>query len=115
MEGHITPVLRRLSALHNFTIESQVHYYAPLAFEPLTVTPPDGAQVHGLSLDDLKVFVNSAEWSLGMYTHVFARCYGRRCQNKLASQVSNDPVLHFLVFIPSVKHAPLRILGAQGT
>ncbi|VDC00112.1 unnamed protein product [Peniophora sp. CBMAI 1063] len=92
---HITPVLRRLSSLHNFTVESQVHFYAPLAFEPTTVSRPDDTNEHGLSLDDLKVFVNSAEWSL-------------------ASQVSNDPVLHFLVFIPSAKHAPLRILDAQG-
>ncbi|KZV67899.1 hypothetical protein PENSPDRAFT_635200 [Peniophora sp. CONT] len=92
---HVTPVLRRLSALHNFTIESQVHFHAPLAFEPVSVSQPDGTNVHGLSLDDLKVFVNSAEWSL-------------------ASQVSNDPVLHFLVFIPSAGHTPLRILNAQG-
>ena len=28
----------------------------------------------------------------------------------IASSVSNDPVLHFVVFVPSVSHTPLRIL-----
>ncbi|KAI0318516.1 phosphatidylinositol-glycan biosynthesis class S protein-domain-containing protein [Amylostereum chailletii] len=87
---HMSPVLRRMSQLHNFTIESQVHFHSPLAFDPVLVSDGEGT-AHGLVEDDLKVFVNSAEWSL-------------------ASSVSNDPVLHFLLFIPSVRHTPMRIL-----
>ena len=57
---HIQPVLDVLKPLHNFTIESQVQYYAPLAFE---VQPTEDG-VYGLSYEDLTVFVNSAEWTL---------------------------------------------------
>ena len=31
-----------------------------------------------------------------------------------ASSISNDPVLHFLIFVPSAKRSPLRILDASG-
>ncbi|KAH9962892.1 phosphatidylinositol-glycan biosynthesis class S protein-domain-containing protein [Russula dissimulans] len=86
----IAPVLKQMSELHNFTIESQIRFYAPLAFEPLVLS--NGQDVlHGLTQENLKVFVNSAEWTL-------------------ASGVSNDPVLHFVVFVPSISRTPLRIL-----
>jgi len=86
----ISPILKQTSELHNFTIESKIQFYAPLAFEPL-VTSNGEDVIHGLTQENLKVFVNSAEWTL-------------------ASSVSNDPVLHFVVFVPSVSHTPLRIL-----
>ncbi|KAJ7927484.1 phosphatidylinositol-glycan biosynthesis class S protein-domain-containing protein [Mycena leptocephala] len=79
-----------LSVLHNFTIESQVQFHAPLAFSPVSLH--DG---YGLTPEDLTVFVNSAEWSL-------------------SSSVSNDPVLHFIVFIPSASRRPLQILDPNG-
>ena len=59
-EGDIRPILRKLHALHNFTIESQVQYYAPLAFEPLK----DGDQF-ALTQEQLSVFINSEEWTVG--------------------------------------------------
>jgi hypothetical protein len=31
-----------------------------------------------------------------------------------ASSVSNDPVLHFVLFVPSATQRPLYILGADG-
>ncbi|KAJ6473588.1 phosphatidylinositol-glycan biosynthesis class S protein-domain-containing protein [Mycena vitilis] len=87
---HLSPILNSLSILHNFTIESQVQFHAPLAFSPTELH--DG---YGLTMEDLTVFVNSAEWSL-------------------SSSVSNDPVLHFIVFIPSAARRPLQILDANG-
>ncbi|THH21162.1 hypothetical protein EW146_g339 [Bondarzewia mesenterica] len=90
---HLSFFLDRISVLHNFTIESQLRFHAPLAFEP-KIVGSDGEEVHGLTQDDLKIFVNSAEWTL-------------------SSSVSNDPVLHFILFIPSASHAPLRILDAD--
>lgn len=90
---HLSSLLHRVSALHNFTIESQVRYHAPLAFEPHRVGL-DNEGIYGLTQDDLKVFVNSAEWTL-------------------SSSASNDPVLHFILFIPSASHTPLRILNAN--
>ncbi|KAH8113811.1 phosphatidylinositol-glycan biosynthesis class S protein-domain-containing protein [Phellopilus nigrolimitatus] len=86
------PTLQRLSALHNFTIESQVQFFAPLAFEPRRLE--DGS--FGLTQEQLTIFVNSAEWTL-------------------SSSVSNDPVLHFIIFIPSATRRPLRILHDDGS
>ena len=58
--GYLSPFLDDLSVLHNFTIESQVQYHAPLAFKPIPL--PDGG--YGITTEDLTVFVNSAEWTL---------------------------------------------------
>lgn len=94
IEKYLRPTLDKLSILHNFTIESQVQYHAPLAFTP-TSLESDGKAVHGLTQEDLTVFVNSAEWTL-------------------SSSVSNDPVLHFVLFIPSGNNNPLYILSREG-
>jgi phosphatidylinositol glycan class S len=80
--------------LHNFTVESQVQYHAPLAFEPKRLTLGD-TEASGLSQEDLTVFINSAEWTL-------------------ASSVSNDPVLHFVLFAPSETHSPMNIIDSEG-
>ncbi|KAL1718042.1 phosphatidylinositol-glycan biosynthesis class S protein-domain-containing protein [Schizophyllum commune] len=85
---HLTPTLNDLANLYNFTIESQVQFHAPLAFEPVPLRPKEA----GLTPEQLTVFVNSAEWSL-------------------SSSVSNDPVLHFLLFVPK---RPLHILTDSG-
>lgn len=57
--AYVNPILHHLSPLHNFTIESQVQFHAPLAF-----TPRQLDQAHGLTPEDLTVFVNSAQWTL---------------------------------------------------
>lgn len=58
------PTLRQLGELHNFTIESQVQYHGPLAFEPPRAIRTDGSKYYKLGSDELKMFVNSADWSL---------------------------------------------------
>lgn len=88
---YFSPFLKSVSSLHNFTIESQVQYHAPLSVQART--QEDGS--FALSQEDLAVFINSAEWSL-------------------SSSVSNDPVLHFILFVPSRDHRPLRILDLDG-
>jgi hypothetical protein len=60
---HLSPDLLRLSLLHNFTIESQVQFHAPLAFKP-TLISVDDVDAYGLTPEDLTVFVNSAQWTL---------------------------------------------------
>ncbi|PFH49350.1 hypothetical protein AMATHDRAFT_147864 [Amanita thiersii Skay4041] len=92
IDHHLSPIFTYLSTLHNFTIESQVQFHAPLAFEPRQL--PDGSSA--LTHEQLTIFINSAEWSL-------------------SSSASNDPVLHFVLFVPSIRHSPLRILNADGT
>ena len=63
---YINPITQRLSALHNFTVESQVQFHAPLAFLPRHVD-----DVYGIEPADLTVFVNSAEWTLCAYSFLF--------------------------------------------
>ena len=106
--GWITPILKETEKLHNFTVESQIRFYAPLAFEPLVVSNGDSV-IHGLTQENLKVFVNSAEWTLGEHQEPTAGLT-LRLTVSAASSVSNDPVLHFVVFVPSISHTPLRIL-----
>jgi phosphatidylinositol glycan class S len=59
----ITPTLQQLGVLHNFTTESQVQLYAPLAFEPPKRKGEKG-DYYILGEDERKIFINSAEWTL---------------------------------------------------
>ncbi|KAI0355923.1 hypothetical protein OH77DRAFT_1511316 [Trametes cingulata] len=95
IQSHMGPLLAKLSDLHNFTIESQVQFHAPLAFQPRPIQHK-GQDAHGLTQEDLTVFINSAEWTL-------------------SSSVSNDPVIHFVLFVPSSKNNPLHILDYEGS
>lgn len=63
-KGYLRPLLDEVSVLYNFTIESHVQYHAPLAFEPPSVTL-ENRMIFELDQDQLKTFVNSAEWTLG--------------------------------------------------
>ncbi|CAE6446420.1 unnamed protein product [Rhizoctonia solani] len=90
IKEYFQPTLNELNILHNFTIESQVQFYAPLTTEP--VAAQDG---YALGQEQLTIFVNSAEWTL-------------------SSSVSNDPVLHFVLFVPSLARRPLYIQDSQG-
>ncbi|KAJ3744970.1 phosphatidylinositol-glycan biosynthesis class S protein-domain-containing protein [Lentinula detonsa] len=90
---HIHPITSALGILHNYTIESQVQYHALLAFEPRSLS---NGTVFGLTPEDLTIFINSAEWTL-------------------SSSSSNDPVFHFVLFIPSARRRPLTILNSDGT
>jgi GPI-anchor transamidase subunit S len=65
---HLEPVFQRLNVLHNFTIESQVQYQAPLA-----ITPQRLDAGYGLAPEDLTVFINSAEWTLCQSNHLFTK------------------------------------------
>jgi hypothetical protein len=69
LRGHLSPILDILHDLHNFTIESQVQFHAPLGFKPCSVN--DG---YGLTPEDLTVFINSAEWTLCDYFHSHVSC-----------------------------------------
>jgi phosphatidylinositol glycan class S len=53
----------------------------------------------------------------GLYVRSFCKPFAWQCKAsdlKPASSVSNDPVLHFLAFVPSTEHRPLRILDKAG-
>jgi phosphatidylinositol glycan class S len=113
-EEHLSPNLLRLSVLHNFTIESQVQFHAPLAFKPTPISVDD-RDAYGLRPEDLTVFVNSAQWTLCEHSGSFTRIRLVNIVVNIASSVSNDPVLHFILYVPSVTQRPLYILDADGT
>ncbi|KAG9313417.1 phosphatidylinositol-glycan biosynthesis class S protein [Chiua virens] len=69
---------------------------------------------HGVTPEDLTVFVNSAEWTLCNFT-VYWMLWMRILTFGSASSVSNDPVLHFVLFVPSSFRQPLRILDGHGS
>ncbi|CAG7849809.1 SubName: Full=Uncharacterized protein {ECO:0000313/EMBL:KIM28034.1} [Serendipita indica DSM 11827] len=89
IQENIHPILEALSQVHNFTIESQVQYHAPLAFEPPRRQQGEH-DYYSLGEDELKIFINSAEWTL-------------------SSKITNDPVIHLIAFIPSMNHSPMHI------
>ncbi|GAA5989718.1 hypothetical protein JCM10908_000606 [Rhodotorula pacifica] len=87
------PLLASLAPIHNFTVETQVQYFAPLAVE---LHHMDGEQGTYVEEADLRAFVNNAEWNL-------------------ATSDTLDPVLQFLLFVPSVEHRPMRIRRQDGS
>ncbi|GAA5860984.1 hypothetical protein JCM8547_007997 [Rhodosporidiobolus lusitaniae] len=87
LHKHIRPFLSSLSPLHNFTLESQVQYFAPLSVDLHEWEEMEGTLVEE---NDLRAFVNNAEWNL-------------------ASSTTLDPVLHFILYVPSVQNRPMQI------
>ena len=61
---YLSPVLSQLSSLHNFTIESQVQFHAPLAFDPPQSLSANNEPQYILGEEELKIFINSADWTL---------------------------------------------------
>lgn len=63
---HILPHLEPLAPVFNFSVESQVLYHAPLAFEPLK-SEDEGKEEWVVDEDGMKMFV-SERWTLGKLT-----------------------------------------------
>lgn len=71
---HVLPHLEPLAPVFNFSVESQVLYHAPLAFEPLhamNAVSEDGSDAPAkeewiVDEDGMKMFV-SERWTLGEF------------------------------------------------
>ena len=99
----LRPLIRLMHALrsvHTFQLESQVQWYAPLAFDPRAVTAANES-FYLASLDDVRVFINSPHWSLEAY-------------GLTDKADATERTLHFVLFVPSAQHTPLYI-GEPGT
>ncbi|MBW0531755.1 hypothetical protein O181_071470 [Austropuccinia psidii MF-1] len=98
IELYLEELLASLAPLHNFTCQTQILHHSPLAFEPTVVNNQiSGNQtVHVVEENDLKAFINDADWNL-------------------ASSVTMDPILHFVLWIPSPAHRPFKIRRNNGT
>jgi len=84
---YLDPLLRTLGTVANFTVDSQVQFYAGLSFEPETQVETGE---HIVPLDKLPSFVNSAEWNL-------------------ATAIVSYPVINFILYIPHPSLQPLYL------
>ncbi|ORX39337.1 phosphatidylinositol-glycan biosynthesis class S protein [Kockovaella imperatae] len=116
INDHILPHLEPLKDIFKFDIESQILYHAPLTFEPhlgahsadthpsVGGVMPDEEGIVDLATvrnedihnpywyigeEEMKIFINSESWSLD-------------------SGSTNNPVLRMLLYVPNVKHRPMR-------
>ncbi|WFD32497.1 hypothetical protein MSPP1_003545 [Malassezia sp. CBS 17886] len=172
----LRPLCRLLDAaapVHVFSVESQVQWYAPLAFsvgmggdaggdgngeggtpgmrgahgldgrdesgalvcggedagpadvggpiaDPSDTDPascasprPPVAPEHFLSMDNLRVFINAAQWGLESYGT--GRAFGADLGVRAGGAVDRDAsvaeaqTLHFVLYVPSSRHRPLRV------
>lgn len=95
----LAPLRRLLDAMahvHDIELESQIQWYAPLEFEPQAETA-DEATMFTVSMDDVRVFINSPQWNLESYgTHN-------------TPTAAEERTLHFVLFLPSDAHSPLYV------
>ncbi|KAF3078151.1 GPI transamidase component [Orbilia oligospora] len=89
---YLTPLLSALSPISNFTISTQVQYYASMS-SGITPSYDGQSQSWTLKKEDLSSFINSAEWPL--------------------ASISNDPNLNFILYIPHPSVSPLTIPSAS--
>ena len=91
----IRPLLKALSPICNFTIDTQVQPYAQFSSSVQPVYR-EGRRTWELKSSDLGGFINSAEWPL-------------------SPSIGAGPTINFLLYVPSVSQAPLAIEGTDST
>ncbi|KAJ9589616.1 hypothetical protein L9F63_017201 [Diploptera punctata] len=96
IKDYIEPFLNELSPLVRYTVKSQWLYFVTLNVQPKLVTDPaTGRQHYALAEDILPQIITPLE-------------------KKLASHVSKNPCLNFVVYVPPCNAAPLHIYRRQG-
>ena len=93
---YIAPLLRSLSVVSNFTVDTQIQLHARLA--PSTPAPQYDAEagVWVLRQEDLSSFLNAAEWPL-------------------SPSIGAGPTLNFVVYVPSPETSPLVVAERHAT
>ncbi|KAK9733934.1 hypothetical protein RND81_04G101800 [Saponaria officinalis] len=89
------PIVEALAPIAKISIESQILYHTPKSFFSRW-DDQRGAYIYDTK--DLPFFVNSNEWHLDTSTAAGGR----------------SKILHFVVYIPSVKECPLSLLLSRG-
>lgn len=103
LPAQLAPLARVLQAVkdvHSVELESQVQWYAPVEFEPAHESL-DGTDAYFASMDELRVFVNSAQWNL--------ESYGVARDEAGIAERDSEQVLQFVLYLPSLAHRPLLI------
>ncbi|XP_070591598.1 GPI transamidase component PIG-S [Erythrolamprus reginae] len=93
LQRFVKPLLQKLSPLAEFSVDSQILYYAALGVTP-RFDPPSAS--YTLSVHNLPHVINPVEARLG------------------SSAASLYPVLNFLLYVPERLHSPLYIRGKDG-
>ncbi|POV99076.1 hypothetical protein PSTT_13998 [Puccinia striiformis] len=97
IELYLEELLASLSPLHNLTCQTQILQHSPLSFEPTKITNQvDNLDTFVVEQDELNAFINDADWNL-------------------ASSVTMEPVINFVLWIPSPNHRPFKIRRTDGT
>ncbi|XP_039613183.1 GPI transamidase component PIG-S isoform X1 [Polypterus senegalus] len=93
VDKYIQPFLDKLSGVANFSVDSQILYYAILG-----VTPRYDKTIssYTLSAESLPHVINPVEARLG------------------SNAASSNPVLNFLLYVPDYPHCPLYIKDQNG-
>lgn len=93
LQKTFTPILKALSPISHFTIDTQVQPYALL---PASVQPVYNEGINGWTLNekDLGGFINTAEWPL-------------------SPSIGVGPTINFVLYVPSSKQSPLYINGSS--
>ncbi|XP_056141197.1 GPI transamidase component PIG-S isoform X2 [Lampris incognitus] len=92
IQSYIQPLLMKLAPVANFSIDSQILYYAMLGVNPRF---DSNLQTYTLHADSLAHVINPVEARLG------------------SNAASSNPVLNFLLYVPDAQHSPLYILGRR--
>ncbi|KAM3600934.1 uncharacterized protein V6R79_004847 [Siganus canaliculatus] len=88
VQTYIQPLLTKLAPLANFSIDSQILYYAMLGVNPRF---DSSHSAYILNSDSLAHVINPVEARLG------------------SNAASSNPVLNFLLYVPDARHSPLHI------
>ncbi|XP_028322489.1 GPI transamidase component PIG-S [Gouania willdenowi] len=88
VQTYIQPLLTKLSPVANFSLDSQILYYAMLGVNPRY---DSSRSAYILNADSLAHVINPVEARLG------------------SNAASSNPVLNFLLYVPDAHHSPLYI------
>ncbi|XP_042604168.1 GPI transamidase component PIG-S [Cyprinus carpio] len=88
VQSYIQPLLNKLAPIANFSVDSQILYYAVLGVNPRF---DNSVSAYTLSADSLSHVINPVEARLG------------------SNAASSNPVLNFLLYVPDAHHSPLFI------
>ncbi|XP_066502099.1 GPI transamidase component PIG-S [Hoplias malabaricus] len=88
VHSYIKPLLDKLTPIANFSVDSQILYYAVLGVNPRF---DNSVSAYTLSADSLAHVINPVEARLG------------------SNAASSNPVLNFLLYVPDAQHSPLFI------
>ncbi|KAK2873045.1 hypothetical protein Q8A67_022942 [Cirrhinus molitorella] len=88
VKSYIQPLLNKLAPIANFSVDSQILYYAVLGVNPRF---DNSVSAYTLNADSLSHVINPVEARLG------------------SNAASSNPVLNFLLYVPDAHHSPLFI------